>query len=80
MPDTEQHLIQRAQTGDQEAFAVLYAEAAEAIAARRLGETPDPAALDFATVEDGARTMKFIAAALESSRTGGWVDCRLPLP
>jgi len=26
MPDTEQHLIQRAQTGDQEAFAVLVSE------------------------------------------------------
>jgi predicted dehydrogenase len=65
--------------GYQEAFAVLYAEAAEAIAARRLGETPDPA-LDYARVEDGARTMKFIEAALDSSRTGAWVDCRLPLP
>ena len=27
------------------------------------------------TVEDGAETMKFIAAALQSSRSGGWVDC-----
>ena len=26
MPDTEQHLIQRAQKGDQEAFAVLVTE------------------------------------------------------
>jgi predicted dehydrogenase len=66
--------------GYQEAFAVLYAEAAEAVAARRLGQRPDPAALDFSTVEDGARTMKFIDAALESSRTGRWVDCRLALP
>lgn len=66
--------------GYQEAFAVLYAEAAEAIVARRLGQKPDPAALNFATVEDGARTMKFIDAALESSRSGRWVDCRLTLP
>ncbi|MGE0117440.1 MAG: Gfo/Idh/MocA family protein [Dongiaceae bacterium] len=65
--------------GYQEAFAVLYAEAAETIVARRLGQEPDPLALNFATVEDGARTMKFIEAALESSRTGGWVDCRLDL-
>ena len=63
--------------GFQEAFAVLYAEAAEAIVAHRLGKKPDPAALNFATVEDGARTMKFIDAALESSRTGKWADCRL---
>jgi len=66
--------------GFQEAFGVLYAEAAEAIVARRLGRKPDPAALNFATVEDGARTMKFIDAALESSRSGRWADCRLDLP
>jgi len=63
--------------GFQEAFATLYAEAAEAIVARRLGNKPDPAALNFATVEDGARTMKFIDAALESSRSGKWADCNL---
>jgi predicted dehydrogenase len=61
----------------QEAFAVLYADAAEAIVARKMGEKPNKLALDFPTVEDGARTMKFIAAALESSRTGAWVDCRV---
>src|SRR5262245_28715406 len=66
--------------GYQEAFAVLCAEAAEAIVSRRLGEKPDPAALSFATVEDGARTMRFIEATLESSRTARWVDCRLDLP
>ncbi|MCB1497868.1 MAG: Gfo/Idh/MocA family oxidoreductase [Bauldia sp.] len=60
--------------GYQEAFAVLYADAAEAIVARKLGEQPDRLALDFPTVEDGARTMQFIAAALESVHTGGWVD------
>jgi predicted dehydrogenase len=63
--------------GYQEAFAVLYADAAEAIVARRLGQKPDPLALDFPKVEDGAHTMKFIAAAVESSKTGQWVDCRL---
>lgn len=60
--------------GYQEGFAVLYADAAEAIVARKLGETPDRLALDFPDVEDGARTMLFIAAALESAGTGGWVD------
>jgi predicted dehydrogenase len=66
--------------GYQEAFGVLYADAAEAIVARRLGEKPDPLALDFPTVVDGAHTMKFIVSALESARTGGWVDCSLTLP
>jgi predicted dehydrogenase len=63
--------------GYQEAFAVLYADAAEAIVARRSGRKPDRLALDFPTVEDGAHTMAFIAAAVDSSRTGQWVDCRL---
>ncbi len=63
--------------GYQEAFANLYANAAEAIVARRTGQPCDPMALDFPTVLDGAKGMKFIEAAVESSRTGAWVDCRL---
>src|SRR5204863_106010 len=61
--------------GYQEAFAVLYAEAAEAIVARRLGEkvTVPP---DMPTVEDGLQTMRLIEAALQPSRTGSWVACR----
>ena len=65
--------------GYQEAFAVLYADAAEAIVARRLGTTPDRRVRDMPTVEDGVRTMKFIEACKESSRQGGWVDCRVPI-
>jgi predicted dehydrogenase len=63
--------------GYQEAFAVLYADAAEAIVARKQGRQPNRLALDFPTVLDGAHTLKFIDAAVESSRTGTWVDCRL---
>jgi predicted dehydrogenase len=64
--------------GYQEAFAVLYADAAEAIVARRLGRTVEPLAPDMPNVEDGARTMKFIAATLESSRNDGrWADAGL---
>jgi predicted dehydrogenase len=63
--------------GYQEAFAVLYADAAEAIVARKLGKKPNRLALDFPGVVDGAHTLKFIAAAVESSETGRWVDCRL---
>ena len=40
--------------GYQEAFANLYKDAAEVIAARIAGRPCDPLALDFPTVEDGA--------------------------
>jgi predicted dehydrogenase len=63
-----------------EAFANLYADAALAIVARRTGQAPDPQALDFPTVLDGARGVRFVEAAFDSSRAGGrWTDCRLPL-
>ena len=64
--------------GYHEGFANLYADAAEAIAARKTGTEPDPLAMDFPTVEDGARGVKFIEAAVESSRaSSAWVDCSL---
>jgi predicted dehydrogenase len=66
--------------GFHEAFANLYADAAEAIVARRTGSQPDPLALDFPTVEDGARGVKFVDAAVASHRAGGrWTDARLTL-
>jgi predicted dehydrogenase len=66
--------------GFHEAFANLYADAAEAIVARRTGARPDPLALDFPTVEDGARGMKFVEAAVASQRNGGcWTDAALAL-
>jgi predicted dehydrogenase len=65
--------------GYQEAFATLYREAADAIVARRTGQPCDPLVLDFPTVVDGAKGMKFIEAAVESSRKGRWVGCRLEL-
>jgi predicted dehydrogenase len=62
-----------------EAFANLYSDAAAAIVARRTGDAPDPM-LDFPTVEDGARGVRFVEAAVESNRHGGrWTDCRLDL-
>jgi predicted dehydrogenase len=63
--------------GYQEAFSVLYADAAEAIIARRQGVKPDPLALDMPTIDDGVRTMKFVEAAVESSAHGAWVDCSI---
>ncbi len=63
-----------------EAFANIYADVADVVTARLLERQPDPLALDFPTVEDGARGVKFIDAALESARRGGaWVDAKLTL-
>ncbi len=64
-----------------EAFANIYSGCAELIAARLEGREPDPSALLVPTVEDGARGVRFITAAVESSARGGvWVDARLDLP
>ena len=65
--------------GYQEAFANLYKDAAEVIAARIAGKPCDPLALDFPTVEDGARGIAMIEACLASARSGGWASARLPL-
>jgi hypothetical protein len=61
--------------GYQDAFAVLYEEAAEAIVSRRLGEPPRRPLGDMPTVFDGVQTMKFVEAALASSRAGRWTRC-----
>ena len=64
--------------GYQEAFANLYCDVAEAVAARLTGTPADPLALDFPSVEDGARGMAFIMAAKASAEAGGVrTDCRL---
>ena len=61
-----------------EGFANLYRDLAEQIRARRARRAPDPRALLVPTVEDGARGVKFIAAAVDSSaRNGAWVDARV---
>lgn len=63
--------------GYQEGFAVLYADVADAIVARRSGTVADPLALDFPTVEDGARGIAFIAAAKHSAaHDGAWTEVR----
>ena len=60
--------------GFPEAFANLYSDAAEAIAARRVGQPADPLALCFPTSLDGLRGVKFVAAVIESSAGNGrWV-------
>jgi len=60
--------------GFTEAFATLYAEFAEAILAARAG-TPLADAW-FPTVEDGLQGIRFVEAAVQSSRqSGAWAPC-----
>lgn len=56
-----------------EAFANIYSNMAEVIAARRSGDEPNTLALDFPTVEDGARGVHFIHKAIESGKNKKWV-------
>jgi predicted dehydrogenase len=79
----EAHTVVRTEVGHpegyQEAFANLYRDVAEAVVARRTGRPCNPLALDFPTVLDGAKGIRLIEAAIESSRTGTWADCRLTI-
>jgi len=54
-----------------QAFANLYSDAAEAIAARRAGLAPDPLALHFPTAHDGWMGQRFVDAVLRSSQADG---------
>jgi predicted dehydrogenase len=61
--------------GFPEAFANLYSDAAEAIAARLAGVPADPLALHFPSSADGLAGVRFVAAVLRSSAAdGAWVD------
>ncbi len=63
-----------------EAWGNLYTEFAMAVAARKDGITPPADWLDYPTVENGARGVRFVDAAVESNKAdGAWVDCRLKL-
>jgi predicted dehydrogenase len=58
-----------------EAFATLYRDYADILTARRASAKPDPLALWAPMVEDGARGMAFVEAALHSHAEGGrWLD------
>lgn len=66
-----------------EAFANVYGNALRTIAARVAGADPDPADLDFPTVQDGAVGVHFIETALKSGRGaagGRWLDARYTPP
>lgn len=76
-------LASRTKAGNPEgffgAFANLYADAAEVISARRADRRPAAHAASYATARDGVLAMRFIEAAVESSRaSGAWVDARVP--
>jgi predicted dehydrogenase len=51
-----------------EAFAQLYTDLAEQITARLSGRDPDPSSLLVPSVEDGVAGMRFIDAAIASSK------------
>ena len=60
--------------GFPEAFANLYSDAAEAIAARRAGRKPDPLALAFPNSHDGLLGVRFALAVVQSgAANGAWV-------
>ena len=61
-----------------EAFANLYRDAAEIIRAHRSGGAVDPARAGLVPdVVDGARGVKFVAAAVASNHAGGaWTAAR----
>ncbi len=79
--DTAKHWS-RTKAGNPEgyfgAFGNIYADAAEAIFARREGRPANPLACSFATACDGVLGMAFIEAAIASHRNGGaWTAATL---
>jgi hypothetical protein len=60
-----------------EAFATLYRDYADILAARQSGVTADSLALWAPMVEEGARGMAFVETALDSHREDGrWREFR----
>jgi predicted dehydrogenase len=62
------------------AFANIYRDLAETLAAAREGRVPDPAKSLFPTAQDGLRSISAIRAAVASAgQEGAWVDARPPM-
>ena len=62
------------------AFANIYRDLAEAIAAKAEGRAIDPAAALVPTAEDGLRSMAAVFAVAESGKANGaWVEARPPM-
>lgn len=65
--------------GFHEGFANLYSDAAQAIAARRAGQTADPLALHFPNSYDGLLGVRFVDGVIQSSQhDGAWTHCVTP--
>jgi hypothetical protein len=59
--------------GFHEAFANLYTDVADSVAARLSGQTADPLSLHFPNAYDGLQGIRFVTAALASSNNqGAW--------
>lgn len=52
-----------------EAFANLYRSFADTLSAKKIGQEPEKASLDFPGVEDGVRGMAFVEAVVASSKS-----------
>ncbi len=62
------------------AFANIYTDLAEAIAARKAGRAMDPAADLYPRAEDGLRSMAAVFAVADSgARDGAWTEARPPM-
>jgi predicted dehydrogenase len=62
--------------GFPDGFANIYSDAAEAIAARRSGQKPDPLAMYFPNSLDGLLGVRFVNSVIESSQANGkWTRC-----
>lgn len=62
--------------GFPDAFANIYSDAAEAIAARRSGKEADPLALTFPNAWDGLLGVRFVNSVIESSNSNSaWTKC-----
>ena len=62
--------------GYQDAFATIYLDAAEVIASRLAGITPDPLTGYFPNATDGLKGLQFIHAVIASGKMNGkWVRC-----
>ena len=62
------------------AFANIYSDLAENIAARKAGRAADPATAWYPTAEDGLRSIAAVHQATSSAKADGvWVDARPPM-
>jgi len=71
LADRSSRIVAGHPEGFHEAFANVYSDAAEAIAARRSGQVANPLALHFPNSLDGLLGVQFVAAVIQSSESNG---------